>query len=83
MQTRLCLDNSQKKRAIKMGITDVQKKYNIEDMIKGDVMFCASGVTNGSLVKGIKDIGKTYEASTFALHKKSNTIKKITNTHNK
>ncbi len=83
MQTRLCLDNIQIKRATKMGITDVKKKYNIEDMIKGDVMFCASGVTDGSLVSGIKDIGETYEASTFALHKKSNTIKKITNTHNK
>ena len=55
----------------------------IDEMIKGDIMFCASGVTNGDLVKGVKDIGDSYEVSTFALHKDSKTIKKITNTHNK
>ena len=40
-----------------MGIKDLKKKYNIDDMIKGDVMFCASGVTNGDLAEGVKDIG--------------------------
>ena len=38
-------------------------------MIKGDVMFFASAITNGDIVDGIKDLGNKYEVSTFALHK--------------
>ena len=45
IQTRLVLDDEQKKRAKKLGIKDENKKYNIDDMIKGDVMFCASAIT--------------------------------------
>ena len=83
MQTRLSLDKNQIERAKKLGVYDIKKKYNIIDMIKGDVMFCASGVTNGNLVDGIKDKGNTFEASTLALHKSSKTVRKITNTHKK
>ena len=43
IQTRLVLDDSEAKRAQKLGIKDVKKKYNIDDMVKGDVIFCASG----------------------------------------
>ena len=50
-----------------MGIKDIKKKYNIEDMIKGDVMFCASAITDGEIVDGVKDLGDKYEVSTFAL----------------
>ena len=47
MQTRLVLsDDAEIKRAKKLGITDLKRKYNISDMIKGDVIFCATGVTN-------------------------------------
>ena len=49
-------------------------------MVKGDVMFCATGVTNGNLVSGIVDKGDSYEATTFALHKHLNVKKKVTNT---
>ena len=66
-----------------MGIKDLKKKYNIEDMIKGDVIFCASGVTNGDLVSGIKNNKDSFEVSTFALHKESKTVLKITNIHKK
>ena len=52
-----------------MGITDLKKKYNIEDMIKGDTIFCATGVTNGEMVNGIIDKGDYFEASSFVLHK--------------
>ena len=45
-----------------MGITDLNKKYNIEDMIKGDVMFCATAITNnGELADGVKeDMGELF-----------------------
>ena len=83
MQTRLVLDQDQSKRALKLGIKDLKKKYSIQEMVKGDVIFCATGVTNGDLVKGISDKEDYYEASTFVLHKSSKTNKKVTNKHYK
>ena len=83
IQTRLVLDANESVRAKKMGITDLKRKYNIDDMIKGDVMFCATAITNGDLANGIKDQKEFYEASTIALHKdgKINTLFK--NKHKK
>ncbi len=83
MQTRLVLDQDQSKRALKLGIKDLKKKYSIQEMVKGDVIFCATGVTNGDLIKGISDKEDYYEASTFVLHKSSKTNKKVTNKHYK
>ena len=80
MQTRLVLsDDKEINRAKKLGITDLNKKYNIEDMIKGDVIFCASGVTDGEMLKGITYKEDSFEASSFVLHKSQKISKKITN----
>ena len=80
MQTRLVLsDDEEINRAKKLGITDLKKKYNIEDMIKGDTIFCATGVTNGEMVNGIIDKGDYFEASSFVLHKSQKLSKKVTN----
>ena len=81
IQTRLVLDEEQKRRAIKIGIKDFKKKYNTDDMIKGDVIFCASAITDGEIVEGVKDLGDKYEVSTFALHKEYKIFKKIKNYH--
>ena len=83
IQGRLYLNEEQKIKAKKMGIIDYKKKFNIDEMIKGDVMFFATGVTNGDLIKGIKDQGEYFEASTLVLHKDSKTNKIITNKHKK
>ena len=80
MQTRLFFQNAQdKERAKKLGIKDLNKKYNIDDMVKDDVIFCATGVTDGDLVAGIKDLGSSFESETFVLHKSSKTNKIIKN----
>ena len=80
MQTRLKFyDDNDKKRALKLGITDLNKKYNIFDMIKGDVIFCATGVTTGDLVNGIKTSKDFFEAETLVLHKSGKINKKIKN----
>ena len=78
IQTRLVLsDDAEVKRAKKLGITDLKRKYNISDMVKGDVIFCATGVTDGDMLKGINLINDNeFEATTFALHK-SQKISKI------
>ena len=83
MQTRLVLNNEESIRAKKMGITDLKKKYNIEDMIKGDVMFCATAITNGDLAKGINDQNEFYETNTIALHKHANINTLFKNKHKK
>ena len=80
MQTRLVFqNNNERKRAKKLGIKDLRKKYNINDMIKGDVIFCATGVTDGDFVKGIIDAGDSFISETLVLHKSSKTNKVIKN----
>ena len=69
MQTRLILNENESVRAKKMGIQNLKKKYNIDDMIKGDVMFCATAITSGDLADGIKEYEEYFEATTIALHK--------------
>ena len=83
MQTRLVLNPQEEKRAFKMGIKDFSKKYNIEELVKGDVMFCASGITDGDIVNGVKENDNSYEVSTFALHKNTKRNLKTTNIHRK
>lgn len=82
MQTRLFFeDNNQRDKAKILGIDNLSKKYSIEDMIKGDVIFSATGVTKGDLTSGIKDMGESFESETYALHFESKTeeiIKNIT-----
>ena len=53
MQCRLVLDTEEKReRSLKMGIKDPRKKYEIEDMVRGDCLFAATGVTTGSMLQG-------------------------------
>lgn len=80
MQTRLFFQNKNEEiRAKKLGLKDLYKKYYIEDMVKGDVIFCATGVTDGDLVKGIKDQGDTFLSETLVLHESSKINKIIKN----
>ena len=84
MQTRLFFQNTDEKiRAKKLGLKDLNKKYNIQDMVKGDVIFCATGVTDGDLVKGIKDFGNSFSSETLVLHENSKTNKIIKNRNEK
>ena len=80
MQTRLFFqDEDEKTRAKKLGMKNLHKKYNINEMIRDDVIFCATGVTDGDLVKGIRDLGNYFESETLLLHKSSKTNKIIKN----
>ena len=80
MQTRLVLkDKNEIKRAEALGISDFKKKYSITDMVKGDVIFCATGITDGDMLNGIKDRGTYFEANSFVLHKSQNITKKVKN----
>ena len=80
MQTRLVLNTDDEvNRAKNLGITDFKKKYTISDMVKGDVIFCATGVTDGDILNGIIDKDNSFEANSFVLHKNQKISKKIKN----
>tara|TARA_B100000989_G_scaffold44541_1_gene28368 strand:- start:1748 stop:2689 length:942 start_codon:yes stop_codon:yes gene_type:complete len=77
-QARLVINNSDEiQRAKKLGIKDFEKKYNLNEIVKGDVIFCSTGVTDGELVSGIKIKDNKYEAETFALHYSQNYFHKV------
>ena len=84
MQTRLFFQNDEEKNRVKkMGIKDLSRKYNIQDMVKGDVIFCATGITDGDMVKGICEKGDNFESETFVLHKSSKINKIVKRTTKK
>jgi len=63
-------------RAKKMGIKDFEKKYQLNEIVSGDSIFCATGITSGDLVKGINVNKDTFNSETLITHK-SSSIKKI------
>ncbi len=65
------------KRAKQMGINDLYKKYELNEIISGDSIFSATGITDGDLVKGIEIKGKEYFSETLVTHKNSNTFEVI------
>ena len=80
MQTRLVIQNTKEEDKAKLiGISNFRKKYNLKDMVKEDVIFCATGVTDGDLVKGIKNLNSSFSSETLVLHKSSKINKKINN----
>ena len=60
------------KEAKSMGITNLDKKYNLSELIKGDSLFCASGITNSDILDGIKIDKDNYISETLVTHKSSN-----------
>jgi fructose-1,6-bisphosphatase II / sedoheptulose-1,7-bisphosphatase len=72
-QGRFIFDNDKDKNEAKlMGIADFNKKYELNEIVKGDSLFCASGITSSEVLKGIKIDGNKYISETLVTHKKSN-----------
>ena len=65
-----------KLRAQKMGINDLTKKYELNEIVSGDSIFCATGITSGDLVSGIKIEGNEFISETLVTHK-STGLKKV------
>ena len=77
-QGRFIFDTDEdKNRAKKMGINDFNKKYNLNEIVKGDSIFCATGITSGDLVKGISIKGDEFRSETLITHKSQGLKKKI------
>jgi fructose-1,6-bisphosphatase II / sedoheptulose-1,7-bisphosphatase len=70
------------KRAKDMGIDDLNKKYDLKEIVKGDSIFCATGITSGDLVNGVKIINNHFISETLVTHKSSN-FKQVIKQENK
>ena len=80
MQGRLSFENTkagQKDRAKKMGVKDLNKKYDYTEMAKGDVIFIATGVTSGELVNGVVFEGNHILTNSLVMHSEYKTVRKI------
>ncbi len=78
-QGRFLFDNDKDiSRAKQMGIKDLKKKYDLIEIIKGESIFCATGITSGDLVNGVKLKNGKFITETLVTHKNSgiNIIKK-------
>ena len=78
-QGRFIFDTDKlKKRANKMGINDFYKKYKLNEIVKGDSLFCATGITKGDLVNGLALKNNKIVANTLITHKSQNMKKIVT-----
>jgi fructose-1,6-bisphosphatase II / sedoheptulose-1,7-bisphosphatase len=83
MQGRLIYeDDTQIERARAMGVTDPTHKYRLEEMAKGDVMFAATGVTDGAMLRGVRRSGTVAVTHSMVMRSKSGTVRFIEAHHN-
>lgn len=81
MQGRLLpSDEAERARAERMGC-DVARKYELEDMASGDVIFSATGVTSGSLLQGVQFRGEFAETETVMMRAKNGTVRRVKTTY--
>src|SRR3982075_2136311 len=82
MQCRLVLDTDEKReRAARMGVTDPQMIFSVEDMVRGDCLFAATGVTTGALVSGVKFRRHFIETETIVMRSVTGTVRIIKGEH--
>ncbi|KQZ00757.1 fructose 1,6-bisphosphatase [Pseudolabrys sp. Root1462] len=82
MQTRLVIDTEAlQERIKKMGIKDAKKKYEIEDMVKGDCLFAATGVTTGAMLKGVTFGKDVIETETVVMRSTTGTVRRVIGEH--
>ncbi|MBU92946.1 MAG: fructose-bisphosphatase class II [Rhodobiaceae bacterium] len=78
MQSRILINNpDEEKRAVKMGITDVNIVYKLNDLVSKDVIFSASGVTDGSLVNGVVFQDGRVFVETLVMRSNNGTVRRL------
>ena len=83
MQGRLLFDDdAQIARARDMGVADPKKKYELMEMAKGDVMFAATGVTTGPMLRGVRRFGTGAVTHSLVMRSKSGTVRYVEAQHN-
>jgi fructose-1,6-bisphosphatase II / sedoheptulose-1,7-bisphosphatase len=82
MQCRLVLDTEERReRAAKMGVTDPRKRYEVEDMVRGDCLFAATGVTDGAMLRGVRFRKDIIETETVVMRSVTGTVRRILAEH--
>ncbi|PPR44780.1 MAG: hypothetical protein CFH18_00923, partial [Alphaproteobacteria bacterium MarineAlpha5_Bin8] len=74
-------DENEKERASTMGIKDFNKIYTTNELASGDVMFSATGVTDGTLLKGVLIKNNTARTQSVVMRSKSKTLRYVTALH--
>lgn len=83
MQGKLLFENEdQVIRARAMGVTDPDRVYSLTDMAKGDVMFAATGVTTGPMLRGVRHFGTGAITHSIVMRSKSGTVRYVEGHHN-
>lgn len=83
MQSRLVIRNEKEKAAaLKAGITELNKIYNLDELANGDIIFSATGVTDGTLLNGIKRKGNVAQTHSIVMRSSSGTVRYIDARHN-
>ncbi len=83
MQGRLMFeDEKQIARAREMGVTDPNHVYTVNEMAKGDVVFAATGVTSGAMLRGVRWFGKGATTHSIVMRSKSGTVRYVEAHHN-
>ncbi|MEO0399468.1 MAG: class II fructose-bisphosphatase [Pseudomonadota bacterium] len=78
MQGRLLFRNDdERERAARAGITDLNRKYGLRDLASGDVIFAATGVTNGTMLDGVKWENSHISTHTVVMRSKTGTVRYI------
>lgn len=84
MQGRLVTSSDeQKARAAKMGVTDFNKKFSMEEMASGDVIFAATGVTDGNMLEGIRYVRGGFTTHSVVMRSKTGTVRWVKAFHPK
>lgn len=82
-QGRLIFRNdAERERAKRWGVTDLDKKYTLYDLAKGDVMFCATGVTTGPMLEGVRRFAGGAITHSVVMRSKSGTVRYVEAHHN-
>jgi fructose-1,6-bisphosphatase II / sedoheptulose-1,7-bisphosphatase len=78
IQGRLWFRNDEERqRARKHGLEDLDRKYEMEDMVRSDVIFAATGVTDGSILRGLKTDGTYLETETILMRSKTGSLRRL------
>ncbi len=83
MQGRLIFRNDDERgRGLRWGISDLNRKYDMMDMAKGDVMFAATGVTDGTMLRGVRRFQDGGTTHSMVMRSKTGTVRVIEAQHN-
>ena len=74
-------NDNEKQRALDMGVTDLNKTYSTNELASGEVMFAASGVTDGTLLKGVRIKKNVATTHSVVMRSKTKTIRYVEASH--